>query len=368
MYIHENPEWPQFEWNEKVLMNLLAEVRNKQGRLLGRMQVLGFDFKNEALLETLILDVVKSSEIEGLNLNQEQVRSSIARNLGLEIPGLVPSDRDVDGVVEMMLDATQNFNEAMSVQRLQAWHASMFPNGYSGMFKIKAGLWRDGANGPMQVVSGGMGNEKVHFEAPHHEKVESEMNAFLNWLDGTQKIDPVIKAGVAHLWFVTIHPFEDGNGRIARALTDLLLARSDGVSQRFYSMSAQIRKEREGYYNALEISQRGSLEITYWLDWFLKCLFHSLESANIVLKKVLFKHEFLNTHANTPMNKRQSQMVQKLLVGFEGALTSTKWAKINKCSQDTALRDIQDLVDKKVLQKEGAGGRSTSYELFLVPF
>jgi len=327
------------------------------------MESLGFDLQSEAMLETLILDVVKSNEIEGLELNPEQVRSSLARRLGLEVPGMVSSDREVDGIVEMMLDATQRFNDTISVDRLFGWHSALFPSGCSGMYKIKVGAWRDDTNGPMQVVSGGMGRESIHFQAPDHSVLDYEMKTLISWVNHTQKIDPVIKAGIAHLWFVTIHPFEDGNGRIARALTDLLLARSDGIPQRFYSMSPQIRKELADYYDVLEMTQKGSLDITYWLDWFLKCLLRSIDHSHQVLEKVLYKHDFLNSHATTAMNERQAKMIGKMLEGFHGKVTTSKWAKICKCSNDTALRDIQDLIAKHILEKELAGGRSTSYVL-----
>ena len=327
------------------------------------MESLGFDLRNEATLETLTLDVLKSTEIEGEILNPEQVRSSLARRLGMEISGLIPSDTDVEGVVEMMLDATQNYSQPLTKERLFDWHAALFPTGRSGMYKIIAGKWRDDSTGPMQVVSGVLGKEKVHYQAPDATLIETEMNPFLDWFNNDANQDPVIKAGIAHLWFVTIHPFDDGNGRIARAITDMLLAKSDGISQRFYSMSAQISKDRKQYYDVLKKAQKGTIEITNWLEWFLKCLFDALNSSNQVLEKVIYKHMFWNLNATKLQNNRQNLLLNKLLDGFDGNLTSSKWAKIAKCSTDTALRDIQDLINKNILRKTEGGGRSTSYEL-----
>ncbi|NEN24118.1 Fic family protein [Cryomorpha ignava] len=366
LYIYEKTDWPNFNWDSSKLIMPLSEVRNLQGKLLGKMESLGFELRSDALLKTLTLDVLKSTEIEGEFLNSDQVRSSIARKLGMEISGSVPSDRDVDGVVEMMLDSTQNCFDPMSKERLFDWHAALFPTGRSGMIPITVADWRKDLKGPMQVVSGAMGKEKIHFEAPDSSRVEEEMKAFLKWFNSTQNIDLVIKAATAHLWFVTIHPFDDGNGRITRALTDLLLARSDNTTQRFYSMSAQIRKERKKYYEMLELSQKGELDITTWIVWFLNCLIKALKSTESVLNDVLIKAQFWNCNAKTILNERQKKMMNKLLDGFDGKLTSSKWAKITKCSKDTALRDIQDLIEKKVLQKEAAGGRSTNYELVVV--
>lgn len=343
-------------------MSLLSETRNLQGRLLGKMETLGFKLRNEALLDTLTLDVIKTSEIEGEFLNPDQVRSSLARRLGIEISGAIESDRNVDGVVEMMLDATQNCFAPLTAERLFDWHAALFPTGRSGMHKITVADWRKDDSGPMQVVSGAMGKEKVHFQAPDSVVLENEMAQFIDWFNHCE-MDLVIKAAVAHLWFVTIHPFDDGNGRITRALTDMLLARSDNSNQRFYSMSAQIRVERKQYYEMLEKTQKGSLDITHWIVWFLSCLIHALKSTESVLTRVLFKAEFWQKHMNTAVNERQRKMLNKVMDGFEGKLTSVKWAKIAKCSKDTAVRDINDLIDKGILVKESAGGRSTSYEL-----
>ncbi len=364
-YIYQKENWPNFHWKNEKLIGLIGEVRNLQGRIVGKMEALGFELQNEAVLETLILDVIKSTEIEGEILNPEQVRSSIARRLGMNIFGLVFSERNVDGVVDMLLDATQKFKQKLTKERLFDWHFSLFPTGRSGMYKIIVGQWRNDSTGPMQVVSGALGKEKVHFQAPNSDAIEIEMNSFLNWFNKTENIDPVLKAGIAHLWFITIHPFEDGNGRIARALTDMLLARADGISQRFYSMSSQIRVERKKYYEILEKTQQGSLDISDWLQWFLNCLLDALRASNLTLEKVMIKHNFWNENRFLIQNERQKLMLNKLLDGFNGKLTSSKWAKITKCSSDTALRDIQDLIKKGILRKEIAGGRSTNYELII---
>jgi Fic family protein len=362
-YIHQQDNWPDFTWRSEEFINQLSAARNLQGRLIGKMETLGFDLRNEALLDTLTLDVLKSTEIEGEILNPEQVRSSIARKLGMEIAGSVDSDRNVDGMVEMMIDATHNCFEPLTTERLFDWHAALFPMGRSGISKITVGDWRKDTAGPMQVVSGAAGKEIVHFQAPGADLIETEMNRFLKWFNENDKIDLVIKAAVAHLWFVTIHPFQDGNGRITRALTDMLLAQSDKSTQRFYSMSAQIRIERKQYYEILEKTQKGDLNLTEWIKWFLSCLINALKSTDTVLTKVLFKADFWNKHSKTTINERQKKLINKLLDGFDGNLTSSKWAKIAKCSKDTAIRDINDLINKDVLQKEIAGGRSTYYEL-----
>jgi Fic family protein len=363
VYIHQRAGWPNFTWDEIILSRLLASVRYRQGRLLGQMEAMGFSLRSEAMLQTLTLDVLKSNEIEGEILNPEQVRSSIARQLGLDIGGLVPSSRNIEGVVEMMLDATQKFNEPLTKERLFGWHAALFPTGHSGIYKITAGGWRDSSNGKMQVVSGAMGKEIVHFEAPDAGKLEEDMQKMLDWFNGQTSVDPVIKAGIAHLWFVTIHPFDDGNGRIARAIADMQLARADGTAQRFYSMSAQIQAESKAYYTMLEQTQKGTLDITLWLVWFLECLERALIATGETLAVVLNKAKFWDRNAHVSLNKRQHMLLNKLLDGFDGKLTSSKWAKIAKCSQDTALRDIQELVEMGVLVKESAGGRSTSYLL-----
>lgn len=362
-YIHELDGWPGFSWDMAAIAELLATVRHRQGRLSGRMQALGFPLQAEALLETLTEDVLKSSEIEGEILDREQVRSSLARRLGMDAGGLTEPDRNVEGVVEMMLDATENFARPLSAERLFGWHAALFPTGYSGMNKIIVGSWRDDRDGPMQVVSGPYGRERVHYEAPAAKRVPEEMQRFIAWFDADLRMDAVLKAAIAHLWFVTIHPFEDGNGRIARAIADMALTRSEQSPQRFYSMSAQIRAERTGYYGQLEATQKGDLEITSWLTWFLGCLERAITGAEATLAMVFEKARFWDTLPGGTVNARQKLMLNKLLDGFEGKLTSSKWALIAKCSQDTASRDIDDLLKRRVLIKDPAGGRSTSYSL-----
>lgn len=362
-YIYQQSDWPAFRWQDETLSAELGEVRHRQGRLIGRMAALGFPLQDEAHLLALTEEVLKSSEIEGEKLDEDQVRSSIARRLGMDIAGLVPADRDVEGVVELMLDATQRFAEPLTAARLFDWHAALFPTGRSSMHRIVVGAWRDDSNGPMQVVSGPIGREKVHYEAPPAAALEAEMGRFLDWFESPQKLDPVLKAAVAHLWFVTIHPFEDGNGRIARAIADLALARSEGTSRRFYSMSAQIRAERDEYYRQLETAQKRGLDITAWLAWFLACLDRAFGRAETIVGGVLEKAEFWARIADVPLNPRQRAVIARLLDGFEGKLTSSKWAKLTKTSQDTASRDIADLVDKGVMVRDAAGGRSTSYSL-----
>lgn len=362
-YIHELKDWPRFTWDHKALSGALADVRHRQGRLLGRMEALGFPLRSEATLQTITQDVLKSSEIEGEILDYAQVRSSIARRLGVDIGALAPADRHVDGVVEMMLDATQNYKKPLTEKRLFGWHASLFPTGYSGISKIRTGAWRDGKAGPMQVISGPLGRERVHFEAPDASLVKQEMKAFLAWLAQPDDTDPVLRAGIAHLWFITIHPFEDGNGRIARAIADLALARSEDSPQRFYSMSTQIRQERKTYYDLLEQTQKGSLNITAWLSWFLACLGRAIGNADAMLGTILHKASFWETQRTTSLNDRQRLMINKILDGFDGHLTTSKWAKISKCSTDTALRDITALIDAGILKKGEAGSRSTHYVL-----
>lgn len=365
MYIHELREWPRFWWKDEAIATRLAAVRHRQGRLIGRMEALGFRLQEEAVLQTLTEDVMKSSEIEGEVLNKDQVRSSIARRLGIDIGALTPADRDVEGVVEMMLDATQHYDRPLTAERLFGWHAALFPTGRSGMHRIRVGDWRDDSAGPMQVVSGPLGRERVHYEAPKAERLAEEMKAFLAWFEGKNDIDPVLKAALAHLWFVTIHPFEDGNGRIARAIADMALARSEQSRRRFYSMSAQIRSERNAYYDMLEATQKGDMDVTAWLKWFLECLDRAFDRAEEAYSTVLAKARFWERHVQTDMNERQRLVINRLLDGFEGKLTSSKWAKLARCSQDTALRDIEDLVRRHVLAKDPAGGRSTSYSLIL---
>lgn len=362
-FIHQLPQWPEFEFDSEKILPLVGRVRNLQGQLSGKMAAIGFNLKNEAYLEALSLDVIKSSEIEGERLDLDQVRSSIARRLGMEVSGMIPADREVEGVVEMMMDATLHAKQKLTSERLFGWHAAMFPSGRSGMYKIKVGNWRDDSSGPMQVVSGPLGKEKVHFQAPDSKRIKKEITQFLNWFNSNDDLDPAIQAGIAHLWFVTIHPFEDGNGRITRAITDMILSRSETSSQRFYSMSSQIRLERKKYYEMLEKTQKGNLNITLWMEWFLECLERALISSDQIVNKVLQKHQFWIDNKEIQFNERQTRMLEKLLDGFTGKLNSSKWAIINKCSPDTALRDIQDLLTKNILEKEPGGGRSTSYIL-----
>jgi Fic family protein len=365
-YIHELADWPQFRWDHKALAEPLAAVRHRQGRFTGRMEGLGFALRGEAMLQTLTEDVIKSSEIEGEVLDRDQVRSSIASRLGMDIGALTPADRHVEGVVEMMLDATQKFADPLTDERLFGWHAALFPTGRSGLHKIIVGAWRDDATGPMQVVSGPVGHERVHYEAPAAPLPPAEMEAFLKWFNDKNDIDPVFKAALAHLWFVSIHPFDDGNGRIARAIADMQLARSEGSPQRFYSMSAQIRQERKAYYDILEEMQKGDLEITPWLEWFLGCLDRAIEGAEDTLSGVLHKARFWETIKDEALNDRQRKVINRLLDGFEGKLTSSKWAALTKTSPDTALRDINDLVERGILVRDPAGGRSTSYSLMQI--
>jgi len=363
MYIHQLKGWPSFTWNAEAIHVRLGEVRHRQGRILGLMSSAGFKLRENAVLDTLTLDVTKSSEIEGVKLNTDQVRSSIARRLGIELAGAVPADRNVDGVVEMMLDATQRYMEDLTADRLYDWHAALFPTGRSGMHKITVAAWRSPEAGPMHMVSGAMGKEMVHFEAPEAGKLSAEMDVFLNWFNAEPATDAVLKAAIAHLWFVTLHPFDDGNGRITRAITDMQLARADGTSQRFYSMSAQILKEKATYYEMLEQTQKGDLDITRWLSWFLDCLFNAMDHTEVTLAAVLNRTQFWEKNRNVSLNSRQQYMVSKLLEEFHGKLTSTKWAKMTKSSPDTALRDIQDLIEKGLLEKETGGGRNTAYRL-----
>jgi Fic family protein len=361
--IHQQPGWPELRWDADRLAVPLAATRHQQGRLIGRLEGLGFSLRSEATLEALTQDAVKSSEIEGALLDRDQVRSSIARRLGIDIGALTPADRHVEGVVEMTLDATQQYARPLTAKRLFAWHAALFPTGRSGMTPITVGAWRNDRRGPMRVVSGPVGREKVHFEAPAATRLTAEMKAFLAWFNRDAELDPVIKAGLAHLRFVTIHPFDDGNGRIARAIADMALARADGTAQRCYSMSAQIRLERKAYYDILERTQRGTLDVTPWLAWFVGCLHRAVDGAGSMLASVLGKARFWERHRDAAFNARQRDMLNRLLNGFAGKLASSKWAKIAKCSQDTAHRDIQDLIQRGILVKEAAGGRSTNYAL-----
>ena len=363
MYIHQRKEWPEFRWDQARLAALLAGVRHLQGRLLGRMEALGFQLREEATLQTLTQDVVKTSEIEGEKLDVETVRSSIARRMGLDIGALRPIDRNVEGIVDIMLDATRKHDKPLTKERLFGWHGALFPTGRSGLLRITVGAWRPRESGAMQVVSGAIGHEKVHFEAPGHDRLKAEMSAFLKWLNGPDETDLVLKSALAHFWFVTIHPFEDGNGRIARAIADMMLARSDNTSQRFYSMSAQIQHERSAYYEVLEKTQKGTLDITRWMEWYLNCLKRAIGASGKLLETILVKDGFWKRHKGESFNQRQHKVINRLLDGFEGKLTNAKWTKLTKCSSDTALRDINDLLERKILAKEDAGGRSTSYIL-----
>lgn len=363
VFIHERPDWPRFRWDAGALATLLAAVRHRQGRLLGRVQSLGFDLRTEANLVTLTSDVVKSSAIEGEILPPDEVRSSIARRLGLDTAGLPRAGRAVDGFVEVMLDATQRAGTPLTRERLFGWHAALFPTGRSGLRRITVGAWRPVEGGTMQVVSGPAGRERVHFEAPAGDRIDAEMGRFLDWIDAPGEVDPVIVAGIAHLWFVTIHPFEDGNGRIARAIADRMLALADGTHERFYSMSTRIEAERKGYYNALESAQRGDLDVTAWLEWFLECLGRAIEGADRTLAAVLHKAAIWDRIRERPVNARQQQVVNRMLDDFQGFLTTSKYAAIAKCSQDTALRDIRELLERGVLLRNPAGGRSVSYRL-----
>ena len=362
-YVWQRNDWPHWVYDHKRLAPLLAQLHLAQGYLLGRMHDLGLNLRDQATLRILTEDVLKTSEIEGETLKLDSVRSSIARRLSVDIGALAPADRHVDGVVDMVLDATRGHNIPLTTERLFGWHAAMFQTGYSSLTKIRVGQWRDDAQGPMQVVSGPMHRQKVHYEAPPAVLLDAEMGDFLNWFNLDNQDDPVVKAGLAHLWFVTVHPFEDGNGRIARAVGDMALARAEKSAQRFYSLSAQIQREREEYYDRLEATQKGDLDCTAWLEWFLGCLLRAIQSADETLAQVLAKARFWQHWAGTPLNDRQIKLLNKLLDGFDGKLTSSKWAAIGKCSQDTALRDITELMERGVLKKSEASGRSTSYEL-----
>jgi len=364
MWIYEHQNWPNFTWDAERLTPKLADIRHRQGRLLGEMEYIGFELRNEATLNTLTSDVVKSSAIEGETLDPQEVRSSIALRLGINVAGLVMPSRNVEGIVEMMLDATQGFSKSLTKERLFNWHAALFPTGRSGIHRIIVGDWRTTDTGPMQVISGPVGREKIHFEAPRADKLEKEMSEFLEWFEHQNDIDPVLKAGIAHLWFVTIHPFEDGNGRIARAIADMALARADKVADRFYSLSTQIEYERKDYYNQLEKQQRGTSEISGWLEWFLDCLGRAISRAEQTLSNVLFKTKLWNKIGLNPINQRQRFVINRMLEDdFEGHINTSKYAKLAKCSNDTALRDIQHLKSLQIFIQNSGGGRNTSYRL-----
>ncbi|WP_413439330.1 Fic family protein [Sulfuriferula sp. GW1] len=362
-YIWQASDWPSWHYDLASLAGPLANVSRAQGLLLGRLADVGMALRDQASLAALTEDVIKTSEIEGERLDAGSVRSSIARRLGVDIGALAPVDRHVEGVVEMVLDATARCDAALTMDRLFGWHAALFPTGYSGLAQIHVGAFRDDASGPMQVVSGPIGRQRVHFEAPPADRLDAEMARFVEWVNASTPDHPILKAGLGHLWFVTLHPFDDGNGRIARAIGDLLLARADGSPQRFYSLSAQIQRERRDYYDILERTQKGSLDVTPWLKWFLENLATAVNTAQHTLDAVLAKTRFWQRWATTPLNERQVKLINCLLDGFEGKLNSSKWASIAKCSPDTALRDINELLALGVLRKSAAGGRSTSYEL-----
>ncbi len=363
-YIWQAPDWPDWRYDLVALAEPMAQVSRAQGRLLGRLADAGLGLRDQASLAALTDDVIKTSEIEGERLNLASVRSSVARRLGVDIGSLAPADRHVEGVVEMTLDATANNMQPLTEKRLLAWHAALFPTGYSGLSEIRTGCWRDDSHGPMQVVSGPVGRQKVHYEAPPAARLPVEMTRFLRWANDARATEPaLIRAGLGHLWFVTLHPFDDGNGRIARAIGDLLLARADGSPQRFYSLSAQIQRERSAYYAILERTQKASMDATPWLQWFFRMLDEAVAHAHVTLDEVLARSRFWQQVPRTALNERQIKVLNRLLDGFEGKLTSSKWAALAKCSSDTALRDINELLAKGVLRRSDAGGRSTSYEL-----
>jgi Fic family protein len=362
-YIYDLPDWPKFLWNREKLADALAMVRHQQGKFIGHMEALGFALREEAVLNTLTEDVVKTSEIEGEILAVDKVRSSIARRLGIDIGALTPSDKNVEGIVEVMLDATRQYDRRLTKERLFGWHAALFPTGFSGLSRITVAAWRTDSRGPMQVVSGPMGKERIHYQAPPASALETEMTAFLDWFNDETATDPVIKSALAHLWLVIIHPFDDGNGRIARAIADMALARSEGSPQRFYSMSAQIRVERKTYYAVLEEIQNKTMDVTPWVDWYLSCLDRAIIGAQDVLAAVLNKAKFWESVSNIALNDRQRLILNRLLHGFEGKLTTDKYARLAKCSQDTAYRDILDLVAHNILIRSPEKGRSTSYSL-----
>ena len=362
-YIHQRPRWPEFTWDSETIAGPLAAVRHKQGKHLGKIEALGFELRTEASLTALTDEVVKSSAIEGESLDPREVRSSIARKLGLDVAGLVKSGREVEGVVEMLLDATRNFDKPLTAERLFGWHAALFPTGRSGMHRITVGAWRTDEAGPMRVVSGPIGKERVHFQAPEAGRLESEMERFLRWFAGRSATDPVLRAATAHLWFVTIHPFDDGNGRVGRAIAEMALAQADGTKERFYSMSSAIEAERREYYSQLESAQRGGLDITGWITWFLACLDRAIQEADATLGSVFHKAKLWQRIHPSPVNERQRRVINRMLDEFKGNLTTSKYAKLADCSTDTALRDIRELLERGIIVKNPAGGRSTSYRL-----
>lgn len=363
LYLWQQPDWPHWRFDAAALAGPLARAHRAQGHLLGRMADLGLALREQTTLQVLTQEVIKTSEIEGERLDLQAVRSSIARRLGVDIGALAPADRHVEGAVEMVLDATSHFDQPLAPERLFGWHAALFPTGYSGMTRIHTGAWRDDASGPMQVISGAGRREKVHYQAPPANELARQTEAFLQWFNADAPGDALIKAGLAHLWLVTLHPFDDGNGRISRAVGDMALARAEGSSQRFYSLSAQIQRERKAYYEQLETTQKGTLDVTAWLDWFLGCLLRAVEGADGLLTAVRGKARFWQRWAGTALNERQIKLINRLLDGFEGKLTTAKWAALAKCSSDTALRDINELLACGLLRKLEGGGRSSGYEL-----
>lgn len=362
MYIHEQKNWPDFIWNNDELFDIIAKVSFKQGILLGKMQSLGFDFRQEALLNNLTEEITKSSEIEGELLNKDEVRSSIARRLNIHNEKSINSSHHIDGVVEIMIDASHNFETSLTYERLCGWHAALFPTGYSGMYKIKTACYRDDKEGPMQVVSNNRGREIVYYEAPKASLIKEYMNDFFKWVNETNDVNLLIKAAISHLWFITIHPFEDGNGRIARAITEFMLAKAEKSSYRFYSMSAQIQKQKNEYYKILETTQKGTLDVTNWIKWFLETMLQALETSETMVSKIIVKAERWMEFNKFTLDENQKKMINMLFDGFEGNLTSSKWAKICKCSQDTASRSIKQLVEFGILKQQGSG-RSTHYVL-----
>ena len=364
LYLWQLPDWPTFHYDTAALTGPLAQAHRAQGQLMGRMSGLGLAQREQATLQVLTQEVIKTSEIEGERLSLATVRSSIARRLGMDIGALAPTDRHVEGLVDMVLDATGHFDQTLTAERLFGWHAALFPTAFSGMARIRTGAWRDDATGPMQVVSGPPRRQKVHYQAPPAKTLAAQTKTFLRWFNAEKTTnDALIKAGLAHLWLVTLHPFDDGNGRISRAVGDMALARAEGTDQRFYSLSAQIQRERKQYYDRLEATQKGTMDVTAWLAWFLGCLLRAVQGADETLAAVLGKARFWQGWADVPMNERQTKLVNRLLDGFEAKLTTAKWAAIAKCSTDTALRDISDLLAHGVLRKLEGGGRSTGYEL-----
>lgn len=363
LYIWQETDWPHFRWDSGALLHPLGVARKKQGELLGTMQGLGFELRQQAQLEALTEEVLKSSEIEGEQLDKDSVRSSLARQLGMEAAAAAPEDRRADGVVQMLLDATQRFDQPLTAERLLGWQAALFPTGYSGMRRVRTGAWRDDAQGPMRVVSGGYGRERVHFEAPPAERVGAEMERFLEWYARQDQVEGLVRAGLAHLWFVTIHPFEDGNGRVARAIADQALAQSEGSPHRFYSMSSQIRQERGAYYDQLESAQKRDMDVTAWLVWFLECLARAIDGASATSQRVLQKADFWRRHQAFPFNPRQRLVLNRFMDGFEGHLTAKKWVALTKMSLPTAQRDIAELIDGGVLERNAGGSKNTTYRL-----